>query len=254
MTLLRVLHAEVLKLNRTIALKIVFIAPAFIFVTVFILAWQAPFSSMQLGLGDEWSHLVRRNLLLWAALMMPMFVTMITALLAGLEHTDNQWKSLLARPISRWTVYVTKLVVALVLVALSTLVLLCGILLSGFILPYIQPQLTFKTAVPWAMLLHNCFYIVALEFLALTIQHWVSLRWRSFSVAVATGMIALVLGFMAATAGRQAGWPKYFPWALPMLVIAQKSHDLALAALIGFPIGLIVVALGCFEFSRRDIS
>lgn len=216
MTLLRVLHAELLKLNRTIALKIVFIAPAFICVSMFLLASQAPYSSMQMGAGDEWSHL--------------------------------------ARPISRWALYVTKLLAALALVTTSTLVLFCGILLSGVILPHIQPQLTFRTAIPWAMLLRDCFYIVALEFLALTIQHWVSLRWRSFSVAISVGMIALVLGFMAATAGRQAGWPEYFPWALPMLVIAQKPHNLALAALTAFPIGLIVSALGCREFSRRDIS
>jgi hypothetical protein len=43
---------------------------------------------------------------LWATLMMPLFITIETALIAGLEHSENQWKNLLAFPIPRWTIYI----------------------------------------------------------------------------------------------------------------------------------------------------
>ena len=160
----------------------------------------------------------------------------------------------MARPIPRWTLYVAKLLIAAVMVAAGTLFLLAGIFVSGAILPYLQPQLTFKTNPPWAMLFRDGSYIVGLEFLALAAQHWVSLRWRSFPVAIATGMVALVLAFMAVTAGRQAGWPEYFPWALPMLVVAPQPHNLALVLRISAPAGLLAVAAGCFDFCRREVS
>ena len=57
------------------------------------------------------------------------------ALVAGLDHSENHWKSLLARPVPRWTLYVAKLIVVTALLAASAFVLLCGILIDGAILP-----------------------------------------------------------------------------------------------------------------------
>ena len=46
MPLLRVLHAEALKIRRTIAWKIVVLAPGIVVVLAFFAAWQAPFSTI----------------------------------------------------------------------------------------------------------------------------------------------------------------------------------------------------------------
>ena len=35
-----------------------------------------------------------------------------TALIAGLDHSENQWKNILALPVPRWTIYIGKLLVA----------------------------------------------------------------------------------------------------------------------------------------------
>jgi hypothetical protein len=187
--------------------------------------------------------------------MMPLYITLETALIAGLDHSDNQWKSLLARPVPRWTLYVAKLIVVVLMTAASTFVLLCGILIDGAILARVQSEAVFGFPVPWAAIFRDGAQVMGLAFLALTIQHWVSLRWHSFSVAMGAGIVATVVGgFAVAAAQQDGGWPRYFPWALPMLVLARQPHNIEAALLISNALGLIVAAAGCLEFCKREVK
>jgi hypothetical protein len=256
MTLTRVLHAELLKMKRTIALKMILLSPAVVVVLILVLVSQAPFSTVQReGIKNEWAALTRLTLRLWALLMLPLYITLESALVAGLDHSENQWKSLLARPVPRWTLYIGKLLVVMAMTAAASLALLGGILLAGAVLPRLQPQLTFGFPVPWAMIFREGARVTGLMFLALTIQLWVSLRWRSFSVAVGVGIVATVVGFFAAAVARQVGgWPQYFPWALPMMVFARQPYNIGAALAISGVLGLVVAAAGCLDFCRREVT
>lgn len=256
MTLWRVLHAESLKMKRTIALKMVVLAPAAVVLLVFLMAANAPFSTIRRGgEGREWAGLAQLTFLFWAALMMPLYIALEAALVAGLDHAENQWKSLLARPVPRWTWYVAKLIVVIAMLAASTAVLLCGILASGVVLPHVQPELKFALPIPWALLLQQAAQIAGLAFLAVTIQHWVSLRWRSFSIATGVGIVAMVVGYVAAMSTlRTPDWPQYFPWALPMLVLSRHPQDADTALWVSLVIGIGVAAAGCVDFCRREVS
>lgn len=255
MTLWRALHAETLKMKRTIALWMVVVAPAVIVLLTFLITSQAPFSTLHRnGTGHEWNALMGFALRFWTILMMPLYLTLETALVAGLDHSENHWKSLLARPVPRWTLYIAKLIVVMAMLAASTVVLLCGILMVGAILPRIQSQVTFGSPVPWTAIFRDCFEVAGLASLALTIQHWISLRWRSFTVAVSAGIVTLVVGAFAVGVAQQAGgWPLYLPWALPMLVL-RKPENVQLALTISTAVGLLVAAAGCLEFCRREVQ
>jgi hypothetical protein len=256
MTLIRVLHAEALKMKRTIALKMVVLLPAIVVLLILFLAYAAPFTFVQRrGIHNEWEELTSAVLRLWAMLTLPLYITLETALIAGLDHSENQWKSLLARPVPRWTLYVAKLLVVAAMVVASTVVLVAGILIVGAILPKIQPQVIFGFPIPWAVMLRDSSLITGLAFLTLAIQHWVSLRWRSFSVAVGFGIVAMVTGFLLAAIGRSMdSWPEYLPWALPMLVLTRQPHDFTAILLISGAAGLIVAAAGCWDFCRREVT
>jgi hypothetical protein len=256
MTLVRVLRAELLKMRRTIALKMVVLAPAVVLLLILFMASEAPFSTLHRnGVRNEWANLVRLNLWFWALLMLPLYITLETALLAGIDHSDNQWKSLFARPVPRWTFFVAKLTAAVAMTGISTFLLLCGMVLSGLVLPHLEPQLHFDTPVPWAAMLQQSSQIFGLVMLALTIQHWVSLRWRSFSVAIGTGIIGTVIGFFAAAAGQQVGgWPQYFPWALPILVVAKQPHNIPQILAFSSALAIVVAVAGCWEFCRREVQ
>jgi hypothetical protein len=256
MMLFRALHSESLKMKRTIALKMVVLSPAVVVLLILFVTSQGPFSTLNRnGLGNKWMVLTSLTLRVWAALMMPLYITLETALIAGLDHSENQWKSLLARPVPRWTLYVAKLTVVVAMTVVSTLVLVCGILIDGAILTRVQSEVVFAFPVPWAAIFRDGAQVMGLAFLALTIQHWVSLRWRSFSVAIGTGIVALVTGAFAAAATQQTGgWPQYFPWALPMLVLARHPHNIEVALWTGGALGIVVATAGCLDFCRREVT
>jgi len=256
MMLWRALHAEMLKMKRTIALKMVVLAPAIVVSLVFFIVTQAPYSSLHRnGIKDEWTGLASLSLFFWALLMMPLYVTLESSLVAGLDHSENHWKSLLARPVPRWSIHVAKLIAVVAMTATATLALLCGILLSGAILPHVQPQVVFGFPVPWPAMARDCAQVTGLMFLPLTIQQWVSLRWKSFSVATGAGIVATVVAFFAVAASRQVpGWPQYFPWALPMLVLSKQAPNIPATLVISGALGLIVAAVSCWDFCRREVT
>jgi hypothetical protein len=163
----------------------------------------------------------------------------------------------LCAPCARWTFYVAKLILVVLLIGSGTLLLMLGILLDGAVLPHFQGQLTFKPPFPWRDIFSEAGTIVSLAFLALAIQHWISLRWRAFSVAVGSGAFATVMGYFAAVATSQqnGSWMQYFPWTLPatqVLARTQPSIETPLLASVGF--GIAVSVIGCVDFCRRDVQ
>ena len=256
MTIKNALHAEVLKMRRTLALKMVPLAPLVVIsLTVFMVA-SAPFSTLHPETAhDDWKAFIRLNLLFWGFLMMPLYITLQTALLAGLDHTENQWKAILARPVPRWTVYVAKLLVLSALTIAAGLLLVACILLAGAGLHLVDAKVRLGSPLPFTNVLDNIAKMVGLAFLALTIQHWVSLQWKTFSVGIGFGIVATITAFaMVFGTDRSGSWSQYFPWALPMLVLDGKPHDTGTILWISITVGIAVTLLGCVSFSRREVT
>ena len=254
---LRVLWAESLKMKRTVAFRMAVVAPMVVVLLVVFLTSQAPslILNSTARYGSSWMALARLPFAFWAILMMPLYVTLETALIAGLEHAENHWKSLLALPIPRWTPYLAKLFVAGTLIWASTTLLVFGILLAGVALPMLQSQLHFGSPIPWSAIFKLGAQITGLAFLSLAIQHWVSLRWRSFSVATGVGIVAMLIGyFMVLNIAQGGSWSIYFPWALPMLPLARNPGHVGQALVISGGIGFAAVAAGCYDFCRRDVK
>ena len=179
-------------MRRTIAWKMAILAPGIVVALAFFAAWQAPYSTInRFGPGQEWEALTRFCMRLWAILMLPLYIVLQSALLAGLDHAGGQWRSILARPLPRWTFYVTKLTFLIGLAVTGSALLALGIMLDGAILPLLQRDLVFASPIPWGMILRSCAEVFGLAFVGLAIQNWISLRWQSFSVAIAGGIVQL---------------------------------------------------------------
>lgn len=256
MILKRTLSAEWLKLRRTLALGMVLIAPLAVLLLTLFMASQAPFSTLRRNpMGDAWGALVRVNLQFWGLLMLPLYFTLQTALLSGLDHADNQWKAILARPVPRWSLYLTKLIVVIAMVMASGVILVAGTIAEGVLVGQLTNEARFPLPPPVGQIAAQTAQMTGLAFLPLVIQLWVSLRWRSFSVAVGFGGIALVTSFaMLAAAGPYGAWPQYFPWSLPLLVVAREPQPVEASLWIAGAVGVLIAAASCVDFCRREVA
>lgn len=244
----RVLSTEAIKLKRTLALAMVFVAPFVIVALYFMMGYVGGARVVRNG-GDFWPTMVQNTLGLWTIIMMPLFLTLETSLLAGVEHADKNWKSLLALPAPRWMIYTSKWLVTVAMLAGAHAALVGFTVLSGAILKNFQPAVGIK-ALPLDPLVPSILKISATAMLALAIQHWVSLRWHSFTVAMGFGMCAMVVGFVAVNSSDFGPW---FPWSMSIYSLRPRPDAPNMIA-IALATSAAVVALGAWEFSRRDAA
>jgi hypothetical protein len=248
--LARALWAETLKLRGTLALWMCLIAPATV-VALYVLqltfmdySQRSPFPP-----ADAWRMFTQSVLALWTILMLPLFVTLESALLAGLEHANQQWKHLLALPLPRGVHYLAKLLALVALVALAMAALSLLIPLGGWALTQLQPGFGISGPVPWGFLLPKVAMIFAAALLMVALQTWVAIRWRSFTIAVATGMTATVMGSLI---GQSARFGHYYPWTMPMQILAREGRHIDFVLVAGTCGALVVTTLALWDFLRRE--
>jgi lantibiotic transport system permease protein len=245
----RALSAETLKLKRTLALWMVLIAPATVVVLNFLMLWQRG-ASYLLEADSAWESLAHNIMTFWALLMLPLYVTLETALLGGVDHAGQQWKHLYALPLPRGSIYAAKWLISLGLVAASTLVLWIGTILCGLLLNVVSPELKLSAAIPFWAILQPMALIGLIGSLIVAIHLFVGLRWPSFTVAIGFGMVAATGNIMIINSDK---WAKVYPWALPGFVIEDTGAYLPAALALGLLGGVIVGLLGLWQVSRREV-
>ena len=103
----RALAVERIKIRRTPGLWLVAVlpaAPAFLHVLVTLNAGTPPAR----GMPDPWLIYGQSVLVMWAVILLPLFVALETGLLAGVEHQSGGFKHLFALPVRRGVVYTAK--------------------------------------------------------------------------------------------------------------------------------------------------
>ncbi len=249
MTLLRALHAEMLKLKRTLAFRMVFIAPLLVALLQFLIG----LNQKRIPAGFKlWEAVSQNTFSIWAIFMLPLLVALETALLAGIEHGDKQWKHMLALPIPRYTVYAAKLLIATMLTLLSTLVLCVLIVLAGYGLIALRAEFASAGAPNYGWIAKHASMVWLASWLIIAIHTWIAIRWPSMTVALGAGVGGTFFALFAASA--RVG--KYYPWLLPVntMGIVQNENRLTAALILGGAGGVLAAILGCIEFVRRDVD
>lgn len=252
--LVRATRVEVLKLRRTLALWTAFLAPLLIVVMTTALNFSRDTLVRAGSTTKPWDALMLNLiLLLWCLLGLPLFVTLETALLAGVEHREGTWKHLFTLPPGRWTIYTAKLLVALGLVVISSCVIAAGTAGEGVLLLTLRPAMGLTEPVPWDAILSRTLLFTIGAFLVACVQAWVAIRWRSFVVPLAVGIAGSIVGLILSTSPRGGPLAAVFPWSLPYAAVARPNLA-AMALVVGIGGGIIVAALGCWEAIRREAA
>jgi hypothetical protein len=244
-SMLRVLHSELLKLKRTLAFRVIFVAPLLVALLQFFVLWKTRQFGPEFKL---WETLPRATLSIWAIFMMPLLITLESALITGIEHSDKHWKHIFALPVRRHTVYLAKIVVVQALIAASTLILCVLSLLVGLASMRLRPELANAGPVPFGWILKHATLVWLAAWLIISIHTWVSIRWSSFTVALGAGIGGTFFALFAAS----ASLGKYYPWLLPLNVFTDERFLAAL--LLGAVGGVVAAVAGCLELARRDVT
>lgn len=214
------------------------------------------------GAPDPWLLYGQSVLILWATILLPLFVALETGLLAGLEHHAAGFKHLFALPVRRGVVYTAKGLMVLGLIGVATLAVWGWMQVGGFALRWIRPELAFGPAPPWAGLL--C--LAAVSWLGcwpmIGLHLWISLRWSSLILNVGVAIAGMMLGLAAI---RSEVWT-FHPWSLPARlenltaksVLRDGSWGLPAAGQLPLMLavlgGAAVLAAAIVHLSRRDVA
>ena len=249
----RCISAELLKIKRTLALRLAVLAPLIIVVLVFATTVQrggTPAAGVNPLVG-----FAQLNLTLWTIVMLPFYAAMAAALLAAIEHSGDNWKYLLTLPISLQKLFLSKWLVGLTLLLLSTLVLAAGICLGAAVLRFCKPG-WHQAAVPIGIVALRTLQTFLAAVLLWSIQMWISVRWRNFIVGLVVGVIAAMI--MLAGVPRAQNAPIFvnvYPCSLPAMAMARMAEEMpsrifpiAWGAVGGIAIGLAA----CRHLSRRE--
>ncbi|HEY0728231.1 MAG TPA: ABC transporter permease [Pyrinomonadaceae bacterium] len=246
MSLIRALHAELLKLKRTLAFRVIFVLPFFVALLQFFVIWR----TKKFAAGfDLWQTHPENSFQIWAIFMMPLLITLETALLNGIEHSDKQWKHLFALPVPRRSIYLAKFIVALGLILVSTMVLALLTVIVGVVAVSLKPELAAITGpIPYFTIAKQATLVWLAGWFITAIHTWISMRWAGFAIALGAGIGGTFFALFAAS----ASLGKYYPWLLPMNLFLEGRFTTALVLGIGG--GVVAALLGCFEFVRRDVA
>ncbi len=259
----RALYAELLKTKRTLAFWLALIAPTVVvgLQVAMILGRLEYYRHRENMMFPAWIEYGQSTLVLWGLLMLPLFVTLETALIANWEHRNQQWKYLFTLPLPRWTLYAAKQICGMGVIALSNTTLVCLIILSGLGFRWLLPGLGFEAAIPTFELAQFAFFMFLGSWLIIAIQTWVAQRWPSFAVASGVGIAMTVIGAIII----QSKYAGYYPYVLPVLIangfsksiqplsILQQGVLPIKELLLGSLGGVIAAAVGGWHFVRRDV-
>lgn len=248
--LLRAVHAESMKIKNTLALRMCFIAPL---VVVALLVLQGIFGHQPkvLPSGERaWLNYVSSCFALWALLMLPLFVTLESALLAGLEHNERQWKHLLALPVPRYAHFFAKWIALLVLVLLTSILFSVVLLPLGGMLLIILGIGGMAGLPPITLIVTLTIKVYLAAMLIMALHTWIAIRWRSFTIAVSVGMFATVMGFLV---GQSARFGPYFPWTMPAQALAPDApfNTVLMLSMAG---ALLCISAASYEFVKREVN
>ncbi|CAN5303429.1 ABC transporter permease [soil metagenome] len=240
--MLAALIVEGRKLNRSLAAVLAVAAPTLIAIFLF-------FNMLRGDASQPWTLWMQSSIGIWAFFMLPMSVTALTALVAHMEHGPHAWDHLRALPTARWKLYAAKAVWVVIIVAGMSLLNL------GFTLGAVTAAVAVKPALAPSGPLELVAQVgmvgrVVLAGLLLTaIQLWTALRFSSFVPSLALGIGGTFFSVVA-TAAKQG---VFFPWQMPVNMLATEAWRVQTALGLGCGLGLVLMVLAVAHLARREV-
>jgi lantibiotic transport system permease protein len=246
--LVRALSAEILKTHRSLIAWSAVIAPGILLFLYFFVLLRNDHLVTDPELSS-WMRMFMSIAVMWSVLALPLFITLVTTLLAHIEHSEKQWKHWFATPVPRWTIYSAKWIVAQILVWTTSLVLLAGSAGLGLSMRILRPGAGFEAPIPWIDMVLPLVILNLTAGAILSIHLWIAARFPSVVVAIGSGMAAATANLLV----MRSDYVTYFPWTVPFASIGIDNPPQAQLMAIGIAGGLLLALAGCWNITQRDV-
>ena len=253
-TFTRTLSTETLKMKRTLGFWLALLAPLVVAcLEALTMGAQGQEMMESFANGEPWLWHMKFTLTLWGIFVLPLFVTLETALLAGWEHTNGTWELLFTQPVPRWMLVGVKQASGLIILGISHIILPFAVVLSGILLGRLQPELGLVSPIPWLEMLGYSLLIYLIANLIIAIHSFIALRWKNFVIAMGAGVMATMSGVFFISSEKYA---PYYPWAMQGLVANKLMEN-------GWPVsqlimgiggGLLITIAANLYLTRRDLA
>ena len=234
----RIMASEFLKIKRKMILFLVFLGP------MGVIGLEA----VNFGLRYDWLTEVYKDDL-WAGLIgevsmlsiitILIGLTILTSMIANIEHQTNAWKQLLALPISKTQVFTGKVLLSIVLLFISCCLLAGGTIALGILLK-------FGTDIPFLYLLKICFFPFLAAFPLVILQIWLAISLKNQAIPLTIGILGAILSMYS------VNFPDWVPWKWPLLLNEWEKPLYSVFA--GLLTGILLYFISLIDFNRKDVK
>ena len=246
-------QAEILKTKRTASFWLSIIVAAFIPIILFI-ALSVDSDAQQNMAKEPWSKFMNLGWQILAVFLLPVYIILVSTLVAQIEFKNNTWKQVFASPQSVANIFFSKFIAIQIMIISCYLMFNMLMILSAVLGNLFNPGYNFLSTSPdWEKLLQLNIrtYISILGISA--IQYCLSLRFKNFIAPVGIGL-ALVVGSIIAMNYQWQHLDKY-PYAFPSLSFdsIQKTGKGYIADHELYSVGyfLLFISIGFLDMKMR---
>ena len=188
---------------------------------------------------DMWNGLLE-NVVVFVPLALMLGATILSSMIANVEHEQGSWKQLLAMPIPRPAVYLAKFLLACVLLIISCLLLTAGIVILGLVFGFGAGE------IPWGQAIKLGLLPLAGALPVLSIELWLTMIAKNQALPVTLGIVLAITGMFSLSISPS------FPLAWAQM--AWNGPNPFMYAGMGLVVGLLIMLLGMMHFSRKDVA
>ncbi|KFN07648.1 ABC-2 transporter family protein [Paenibacillus macerans] len=237
--MLRALSADFLKIRRKGIWFLIFLAPLGL-VAMQALNFGLRFDYLMKRYADDpWGGLLK-NISGFVPIALFLGCTLVSSLVANVEHQLSSWKQLLALPISRTAVFGAKFLLCLLLLSVSCILLPIATIILGLVFGFAL------NGIPLADLARIGFFPLFAALPLLALQLWLSLTYRNPSLPVSLGVVlSLVSPFTLDLS-------EWFPLNWPVFGYLGPHREWFVA--LGIAVGAVILLAGLVHFNRKDVD
>ena len=214
----RGITAEIYKYRRTFIIWFLILAPAFIpaINTIIFLSKGAKIIQPE---DNPW-HLLFQFSAGPGNFLFPFFVMILALFVNSLEHSSNTWKLIYSQPLSRFSLYFSKVIVFTLMILFSLLLFSVLTIAAGQLVHIIQPSLGFDQPFEKSILIGISLKTFLCTLGYASIQFWISQRWKNLMIPLGFG-IAGFISFMILAQGWK--YVEYHVYGYPTLSVGSIS-------------------------------